>query len=394
MFLKKLIPLFTLLISLNSFGHGYIIQPESRVTFCRDGVNTNCGAIQFEPQSLESVSGFPAIGDGIPPDGEIPSAGIVRFSELNIQTDARWAKASIAAGENQFTWMYTANHRTRNWRYFITRQDWDPNQPVTRDSFVLEPFCTIDGNNEQPPTPLNTHDCVVPSRTGYQLILSVWEIADTVNSFYNIIDVTFDGDPNPNPDPDPDPDPTPDPDPDPTIEFQQIGTIFPTVELRPGDSVRARVFDAQGEIPALQVELVINDVVDGSRTYWPQGLARQINQQQNDLRAGQMNEDGTFTPVLGENPIFATVASGLTRVEIDIMQQPVPPPSDGDFDFTFPEGLSSYVAGTRVLQPRDGRIYECRPFPFSGFCIQYSPNNTAFEPGFGTSSDSAWILVE
>ncbi|MGV2805610.1 chitin-binding protein, partial [Clostridium perfringens] len=39
--------------------------------------------------------------------------------------------------------------------------------------------------------------CNVPSRTGYQVILAVWEIADTGNAFYNVIDVNFTGGGNP-----------------------------------------------------------------------------------------------------------------------------------------------------------------------------------------------------
>jgi chitin-binding protein len=40
---------------------------------------------------------------------------------------------------------------TRNWRYYLTKQDWNPNQPLTRDAFDLNPFCVIDGNMVQPP---------------------------------------------------------------------------------------------------------------------------------------------------------------------------------------------------------------------------------------------------
>ncbi|MCW2483704.1 zinc-dependent metalloprotease family protein, partial [Candidatus Symbiopectobacterium sp. NZEC135] len=38
----------------------------------------------------------------------------------------------------------------------------------------------------------------------------------------------------------------------------------------------------------------------------------------------------------------------------------------GNYDHVFPSGLSTYRAGTRVLQPRNNLIYECRPFPNEG----------------------------
>ena len=54
-----------------------------------------------------------------------------------------------------------------------------------------------------------------------------------------------------------------------------------------------------------------------------------------------------------------------------------------DYDFVFPEGLSEYTAGTKVLQPKTNEVFECKPFPASGYCKQYSPSANGFEPGTG-----------
>ena len=168
-------------------AHGYISAPESRGYQCKLGNNTNCGAIQWEPQSLEAPSGWPSGG---PPDQHIASANHDSFAELDVQTKARWTKRKIKAGANSFTWNFTANHVTRNWRYYITKQGWKPGEKLTRASFESAPFCTVDGGMRQPPMQV-THNCNVPSRTGYQIILGVWEIGDTSNSFYNVVDVKF-----------------------------------------------------------------------------------------------------------------------------------------------------------------------------------------------------------
>lgn len=61
-----------------------------------------------------------------------------------------------------------------------------------------------------------------------------------------------------------------------------------------------------------------------------------------------------------------------------------------EYDFVFPEGLSEYTAGTKVLQPKTDEIFECKPFPASGYCKQYSPTANGFEPGVGASWQSAW----
>lgn len=74
--------LFCLLTS-QAFAHGYITEPASRAANCRDGENpaAMCGSAQWEPQSIETLSGFP---DGkFPPDGRLASGGIERFLPLD-----------------------------------------------------------------------------------------------------------------------------------------------------------------------------------------------------------------------------------------------------------------------------------------------------------------------
>lgn len=63
---------------------------------------------------------------------------------------------------------------------------------------------------------------------------------------------------------------------------------------------------------------------------------------------------------------------------------------DAAHEFVFPESLSSYKAGTKVLQPKNGKVYECKAFPNSGFCVQYSTGANQYEPGFGSDWNMAW----
>jgi chitin-binding protein len=64
--------------------------------------------------------------------------------------------------------------------------------------------------------------------------------------------------------------------------------------------------------------------------------------------------------------------------------------AEHDFDFVFPEGVKQYKAGTKVLQPKNDKVYECKPFPFSGWCSQYAPTANGFEPGVGSNWADAW----
>lgn len=173
----------------NTNGHGYTTI--SRNFKCKVGLNDGCGDIQYEPQSLEALKGFPNSG---PPDGKLASAGICKpnqcFDELDVQGPDRWHKTNVQAGPFTISWHLTANHRSTSWKYFLTKQNWNPSAPLSRSSFDLEPFCTVSGGGSQPPFDF-THSCNLPVRTGYQVILAVWTIDDTVNAFYNMNDVIF-----------------------------------------------------------------------------------------------------------------------------------------------------------------------------------------------------------
>lgn len=64
-----------------------------------------------------------------------------------------------------------------------------------------------------------------------------------------------------------------------------------------------------------------------------------------------------------------------------------------EHDFVFPEGISEYTAGTKVLQPKTNEVFECKPFPESGYCKQYSPTANGFEPGVGAHWHMAWDKI-
>lgn len=166
--------------------HGFISAPSSRAILCQQGENKDCGTVVWEPQSVEGPKGFPQSG---PRDGEIASGGS-RFVKLDEYGPTRWTKVKMKAGKQTFKWGLTASHRTTSWEFFITKQDWDPNKPLSRKSFNLKPFCEQFDGGAMPKTTVEIN-CNVPKRTGYQQILGVWTIADTGNAFYQIIDAQF-----------------------------------------------------------------------------------------------------------------------------------------------------------------------------------------------------------
>ncbi|MGL5381176.1 lytic polysaccharide monooxygenase [Clostridium sp.] len=173
----------TVLMGLNTlegFAHGYITT--SRAALAKYGHNTNAGNVQYEPQSVEGKGNFPQAG---PQDGQLASAGI--FLELDEQTESRWTRVPMKTGKNTFEWTLTAPHSTKEFKYYITKKDWNPNEAIKRSD--LEEIANIDGYGKIPEKSVS-HTINIPSdREGYHVILGVWEIEDTGNAFYQVVDV-------------------------------------------------------------------------------------------------------------------------------------------------------------------------------------------------------------
>jgi chitin-binding protein len=88
-------------------------------------------------------------------------------------------------------WTYTAPHSTDGWSYYMTKPGWDQNAPLARSGLEKIATVTHDGSKA-----LTNPDHVIDipaNRNGYHVILAVWDIADTVNAFYNVIDVNVNG---------------------------------------------------------------------------------------------------------------------------------------------------------------------------------------------------------
>jgi len=430
----------------------------------------------YEPQSVgEAEKGFPARG---PADGELASGGVrPDFAPVDEQSAGRWHLTPITNRQVAFDWYYEVGHVTTKWEYFITKNGWNPNASLSRESFELVPFCEVDGHGKpargegQPMKgpALEKHQCTLPAdRSGHHVILGVWTVGDTAAAFYNVMDVDIQAEGGPAP------------------EWPQVGTINPHRDLQVGDKVKARAFIAGSESPQYSVTVAIENAEEGLAPNWSYKLAKRINETQSLVQAGLLDGDGNIKPVQGSNSIFAKPETGISSYQLDFEGVPVDDSylhlhdlkpeytlTDGkanlDFtvmtnrnlqvsarlfdsanqqvgftrqdvdattrpmmlqadtvagehllkvvgvnkagrillqeertvqlkaaggeghDFVFPQSIASYKAGTRVLQPKTGEVFECKPFPFEGWCKSYSASATQYEPGVGSHWQDAWI---
>ncbi|MEU6666290.1 lytic polysaccharide monooxygenase [Streptomyces sp. NPDC046727] len=173
-------------------GHGYTDLPISRQKLCQNGTVTDCGQIQWEPQSVEGPKGFPAAG---PADGQICNAGLGQFAQLSAPrtpSGAAWPTTRVTGGQSYtFRWQFTAMHATTDFKYYVTKPGWNQNHNLARSDLNLTPFLTVPYNGQRPPATLS-HSGTLPSGlSGHHVIVAVWTIADTGNAFYACSDVTF-----------------------------------------------------------------------------------------------------------------------------------------------------------------------------------------------------------
>ncbi len=466
--------LAVMLASQNVAAHGYLNEPPSRAFLCQKGLNKDCGGAQYEPQSVgETFKGFPNGVGGAPlqgpVDGKIASGGIAMFSAVDAQSATRWHLTEIKDRSIDFDWKYTAAHPATKHEYFMTKNGWNPNEPLKRASFDSTPFCFVDGGNVLPVSG-DKHACVIPDdKTGHHVILGLWTVGDTDAAFHNVVDVNI------------------------LAEaalpggWSSVGAITPATTLIAGDKVKARAFSNSGESPQYSVEITVDNAEEGKPENWSFKLAERINKTQTLIKAGIRDEHDNIEPVKGVNKLYAQKESAVSRYEValdmqedtgarmefgalapehelvkgvgkvavpivnnrtmiieatifddsnkqvgftrqqvaaqsnavlnvDVRSAPgkhgvklVGTTEDGrttrqafeetrftgeggaqEYDFEFPNNVGDYTAGTKVLQPKNGLVYECKPFPNSGYCKQYSPTAAGFEPGIGSDWTMAW----
>ncbi|MFI9503485.1 lytic polysaccharide monooxygenase [Nocardia sp. NPDC052566] len=143
-------------------AHGYVSSPASRQAQCAQGT-VSCGPIKYEPQSVEGPKGLRDC-----------AGGNSQFNDLN--DDNKGWKVHSVGRTVDFTWTFTARHRTSNYEYYIGN---------TRVGFV-------DGQN-RPPGQTETHNINLGNFTGKQKLLAIWNIGDTANAFYACIDLNIGG---------------------------------------------------------------------------------------------------------------------------------------------------------------------------------------------------------
>lgn len=193
-------------------AHGSLEYPPSRAFACffleRD--NPLCAqAWAANPQALYdwmeiNLGNADGRHQELIPDGQLCSAGRAKYAAFDA-TGTGWPTTVIrpdSDGLHTITWRSTAPHSTDYYRLYLTREGFDPNQPLRWADLELVydsgPWAAVN------PVVLRT---ALPRRSGHAILYVVWQRDDSQEAFYSCSDVRFgdgtSGTPPPTPAPPP-----------------------------------------------------------------------------------------------------------------------------------------------------------------------------------------------
>jgi chitin-binding protein len=361
-----------------ALAHGTLSKPSSRVYSCYQGnpenpTNPACAAAKAigGAQPFYDWAGInQAAANGnhqaVVPDGELCSGGNSKYRGLDLNR-ADWQTSPIRGdtrGHYTFEYKASAPHATREWKFYVTREGWQPGSPLRWAD--MEEFCTL-GN-----VPLSGDvyklECPLPKRTGQHVIYNTWQRSDSAEAFYACADVRFEGGGGVTPPP----------------EWEDAGPVTARGALEVGTTLSLRVFNANGnDVEKPEVTLAAGQT---AATQWPLVLARKVNAIARHARVGVL-QNGVITPVASATQNRVYVTPGHSFLLETHLPDPVDPPP-GDYDFVYPDGIGSYVPGQTVVKGTDGKLYACRPFPEGAWC---NINAEPYRPGTGSAWRDAWI---
>ncbi len=196
--LSALIGSAALLSAVEVSAHGYISSPKSRAFVCTGaqggGSAPACiaaaaagNASQYEPQSV-NIGGANNNHQSLIPDGKLCSAGKGGFGGLDLARND-WPATVVTAGPRAFVWTNTAQHKTTYFRYYITKEGFNPGAAPLKWSDLEQIHQSAPADREA----ISTHVVNLPARTGRHIVYSIWQRdpADAPEGFYQCVDVVY-----------------------------------------------------------------------------------------------------------------------------------------------------------------------------------------------------------
>ena len=143
-----------------------------------------------------------------------------------------------------------------------------------------------------------------------------------------------------------------------------IGCLNHHTQLFVGDKVVVTFYDAQGELADLSFQYPITSSDEGEPHNWPRSIAEHINVHMPMIRAGKITEQGLIV-AYRLNQIYALESTGITHVKVAFnciakCEKKIKDKNQ-EYDYVYPQACNAYSSAVKVLQPKTGHIYMCKP---------------------------------
>ncbi len=377
----------SLLVASQAFAHGYVSSPKSRAFWCTSsqGGNTTAAcmaaaaagnASQYEPQSI-GIGGANDNHQNLIPDGKLCGANMTSNNGLNLARND-WNATTVTAGPLAFTWTNPAAHKTSYFRYYITKEGFNPGAAPLKWSDLEQIHQSLPADRES----VATHIVNLPPRTGRHIVYSIWQrdpVADAPEAFYQCIDVVYGT---------------------PSSSSSSVASSVPSSSSVASSVVSSVVSSSVASsvgsdntcagLPTwnattiyTQPQQVQHNSRRYSANYWTQG---------NDpaLTSGQYNywldlgacSEGTTSST--SSAVSSVVVSSSSSVASSVVSSSSSSVATGSCTSPAYVNGASYAAGAKVVNA--GSEYSCT---VAGWCSQ----GGAYAPGTGWAWTNAWSLV-
>ncbi|WP_323815821.1 lytic polysaccharide monooxygenase auxiliary activity family 9 protein [Cellvibrio sp. NN19] len=371
--LSTLLGTAALMSTVEVSAHGYVSSPKSRAFWCTSsqGGNTTPACIaaaaagnasQYEPQSI-GIGGANDNHQSLIPDGKLCSANMGGNNGLNLARND-WNATTVTAGPLAFVWINTAAHKTSYFRYYITKEGFNPGAAPLKWSDLEQIHQSAPAGQEA----VATHIVNLPPRTGRHIVYSIWQrdaVRDAPEGFYQCIDVVY----------------------GPSNSSSSVASSAPSSSSVASSSVSNNTCAGLPTWNAATVYTQPQQVQHNSRrysaNYWTQG---------NDpaLTAGQYSywldlgacSEGTTSSTSSSSS--SAVVSSSSSVASSVVSSSSSSVATGNCSSPAFVNGSSYATGALVQNV--GSEYKCT---VGGWCSQ----GGAYAPGTGWAWTNAWSLV-
>ncbi len=302
--------MLVVLIGEIAYGHGSMETPVSRIYNCflenpENPKSDACKAAVLEggTQALYDWNGVNQANANdmhrsIIPDGKLCSGANELFKGMDLARND-WTSTKIAPNKNgsfEFVFIATAPHSTDYFRFYVTKDGYNPLNPLAWSDLEDSPFCTITEvvleNGRYKMT------CPFPQgKSGKHIIYSIWQRDDSTEAFYTCMDVEFMGG-------------TP-------VVWRSLGRVRAQQDLSSRDKVTFRLFDSGGG-DAETIEVELEDGQTGANE-WPFYLAQAVNAVSSIVNMGVFDSSGNINPVQSsqDNNVYVSTSDQFS-FQIDI----------------------------------------------------------------------------